>query len=282
MSPGLAAQLACILEISAPKAGNVHFNASFDDLDARDFLVSAAAIAGPMDQSPIRSIGHTVLASIFATSSLVSTNTNLGIVLLLAPMAAQGDQPVDRATLSRRLESTTVEDACLVYQAIRLANPGGLGRVDEQDVADEPIERLIDVMRRAAERDLVARQYATGFADIFEVGVPSLREALGAELSIENAIVRAHLTLISRLGDSLIERKCGADTSRVAARMAREVLSRGWPETRKAIDHFERFDAWLRADGNRRNPGATADLVVAVIYVGLQAGWIRIPRAKPE
>ena len=99
---------------------------------------------------------------------MVSTNTNLGMILLLTPLAAvpplidlaNGIEPV--------LAGTTRDDARLVYQAIRLAAPGGIGRVDEQDVADEPTMTLRDVMALAADRDLVARQYASGFQEVLQ------------------------------------------------------------------------------------------------------------------
>ena len=127
-----------------------------------------------------RPVGETVLAAVRATRQVVRTNTNLGILLLLAPLAAVGpDRPL-REGLRRVLERLDVADARAVYEAVRLANPSGLGRVPEQDVSEPPTQTLRQVMELAAGRDLIARQYANGFQEVFEVGVPALRQGVWA------------------------------------------------------------------------------------------------------
>src|SRR5262249_13312297 len=148
-----------------------------------------------------------------------------------------------------------VDDARAVYEAIRLAAPAGLGRVAEQDVAAEPTVGLRQVMALAAERDLVARQYANGFREVFDDGVPTLCRALEQTGSLEEALIYLHLHLMGRYPDSLIARKLGLSEAEEAARRAREVLRLGWPGSAAGRHALDDLDAWLRAAGRGRNPG---------------------------
>lgn len=273
LGPGACGELACVLEATAPKAGNVHPLASFADLEYADFLAAAAAIAPALELAPGRGIGATVLDAVERTRAAAATNVNLGIVLLLAPLAKVHAASDLRAALRAETEAATVGDADAVYRAIRAARPGGLGKVEAEDVGGAPARPLLEVMRLAATRDLIARQYATGYEDVFEIGLPELRACLAAGLGILDAIVRCHLRLVAALGDSLIRRKVGAAIEDEARERAAAVLAADWPRGAEARRRFEDFDRWLRADGHRRNPGATADLVCGVVYVGLRDGW---------
>ena len=276
-SPGLLAQVACILEVTARKPGNVHRFADFADATYLDFLLSAAAIAGPMDGARGAGVGAAILGAVEATRRVVATNTNLGMILLMAPLAAVPEGAEARAGVAAVLAGTTVEDARLAYRAIRLARPGGLGTAPDQDVAAEPTITLVEAMRLAADRDLVARQYATDYADVFDVALPPLRAAIGAGRPTEAAILAAHLTLMARRPDTLIARKRGPAVAAESARRAAEVLDAGGPEI--ARERLASLDAWLRADGHARNPGATADLIAAALFLALRDGTIALPRA---
>ena len=275
-SPGLLAQIACILEVTARKPGNVHRYADFDDASYLDFLLSAAALAGPMDGARAAGVGATILGAVEATRRVVATNTNLGMILLLAPLAAVPEGADPRAGVAEVLAATTVEDARLAYRAIRLARPGGLGAAPEQDVAAEPTVTLVGAMRLAADRDRVARQYATAYEDVFEVALPALRAALDAGQAPEAAIIAAHLTLMARCVDSLIVRKRGPVVAAQAVGRAANILAADRPED--ARESLDSLDAWLRADGHARNPGTTADLVSAALFVALRDGTIELPR----
>src|SRR5262249_16961670 len=147
------------------KAGNVHRFADFADVSYADFVASAAAAAPELGRAPDRLLGETILAAVRATRSVVRTNTNLGIVLLLAPLARAAGRGELPTGVHEVLAATTVEDAARVYSAIRLVSPGGLGTARDQDVSEVPTLPLRDVMALAADWDLVARQYANGFAD---------------------------------------------------------------------------------------------------------------------
>ncbi len=280
LSIGLCAQLACILEATARKPGNVHRYADFADTTYLDFLLSAAAIAPVMDRAPGRPVGETVLEAVRATRRVVSANTNLGIVLLLAPLAAVPDGRPLKHGLYQILRGLTLDDSRAVYEAIRLAQPGGLGRVDDQDVSGEPTQPLRAVMELAADRDLVARQYATDFRGVFDTAavLAQMLDRPGAELEL--VIVCGHLALLAGQPDSLIARKCGPDVAEEARRRAEEVLVRMEEPGSDFLGKLAEFDAWLRADGNRRNPGATADVLTASLFVALRRGIIPLPLAR--
>ena len=270
MSADLAAMIraACVWEATARKAGNVHPQRDFADLTYLDFLVSAYAIAPVLAEDV--PVGERILRAIRATRKVVATNTNLGIVLLLAPLAAVPTKLPLRAGVEAILRNLDVADSRAVFAAIRIVAPGGLGAAQSQDVRDEPTLPLRDVMALAQDRDLIARQYANGFADVFDLGVPTLLDAFQRWHDLETAIQWAHLHWLAALPDSLILRKRGRAEADEATRRAREVLASGWPDTNR--DAYAAFDDWLRAEGHARNPGASADLVAACLFVALREG----------
>jgi triphosphoribosyl-dephospho-CoA synthase len=277
-SPGLLAQAACLMEVTARKPGNVHRGCDFDDSHYLDFILSAAAIAGPLDRAREIGVGRAVRDAVEASRQLVATNTNLGMVLLLAPLAAVPDDQALAAGIPDVLATTTVEDARHVYHAIRLARPGGLGTVADQDVAGEPTVTLCQAMQMAADRDLVARQYANGFHEVLHEALPHLQSSLIAGRPLETAIVFAYLTLLAKNPDTLIARKKGWDEAHAASRWANDVLAAGWPDEATGQARCAEFDAWLRAAGHARNPGATADLIAAALFAALRNGTIALPR----
>jgi triphosphoribosyl-dephospho-CoA synthase len=283
MEIGFCAQSACIWEATARKPGNIHRFQDFEQTTFVDFLISAAAIAPILDTAPERSVGQTVLKGVRATRQVVSTNTNLGILLLLAPLAAVPADQELRPGLKAVLEKLDVADTRAVFEAIRLAHPGGLGQVADQDVSQDPTKPLREVMALAADRDMVARQYVTGFAEVMNDGVPVLLQALKQDPTptLEEAIIYCHLHLMAKYPDSLIARKCGRSEAEEAAERAAQILPHlaerrktRWPERAK-------LDAWLREKGNARNPGTTADLVTACLFVALREGNIQLPPQIP-
>jgi triphosphoribosyl-dephospho-CoA synthase len=277
LSIGACATLACLFEATAPKVGNVHRGADFEDLGYVDFLASAAVLGPVMERAPARPLGETILAGVEATRGVAGTNTNLGMVLLLAPLAKAARASSLADGLGGVLAELTMDDARRAYAAIRLARPGGLGEVEEADVAREPTVGLVEAMRLAADRDLIARQYANGFAEVFDLLVPWLAEALGRGESLAAAIVENQLRLMSRFPDSLVVRKCGAAVGAEASDRAAHALSRGRPGDEAYERALADFDFWLRSDGHRRNPGTTADLIASALFVALRQGVIERP-----
>ena len=272
-SVGQCATLACLWEATAPKVGNVYRGADFEDLTYVDFLTSAAAIAPAMEAAASQPLGKTVLAAVQATRAAVATNTNLGTVLLLAPLAAASGEL--RAGTKEVLGQLTEQDTADVYAAIRLAQPGGMGSVDEGDLSQPPPERLLDAMQWAADRDLVARQYACGFAELFDEVVPGLVVGAAEGRPLAEVIVRVQLETMAAHPDSLIMRKCGAAIATEAADRAAAVLRFAQQSDEAYHQALSELDFWLRSDGHRRNPGTTADLIAAGLFVGLRTGQLQ-------
>ena len=301
-----AAQLACLLEVSAPKPGNVSPGRHFADSRYEDFLASAAAIGGPLSGADIRPVGATVRLAVEATACWTRSNTNLGLVLLLAPLARAAllESPVEhstraaaemeeivrvpaaapvrgstelRASVRRVLEATTVSDAREVYAAIRHAGPGGLGRTDVQDVSEEPTMTLLDVMRLVAQRDGIAREYATMFEVTFKIGAPALARARHDGMSWNEAVVETGLTLLALAPDTHIARRGGVALAADVSRRARATLAAGGVRSAAGRQAIDEMDRELRDPSHTANPGTTADLTAAAIFVDLLCGGWRSP-----
>jgi triphosphoribosyl-dephospho-CoA synthase len=268
-----AAQLACVLEASAEKPGNITPSQDFDDTSYEDMLRSGIALGPELGRAGDRGVGETVLAAVRASRGAAGANTNLGIALLLAPLAraALGGEPL-RDRLGDVLRALTVEDARAAYAAIRLADAGGLDEPVEHDVRDEPRVTLREAMAAAVQRDTIASEYVTEYAVTFELGLPALAGALEDELGPRDAIVELALRLLSEVPDTLIARKRGAAAAGRVAAGAREVLTAGGVRSAGGRSALAGFDASLRQDGNALNPGTTADLVTAVLFVALLEG----------
>ena len=288
-----AAQLACLLEASAPKPGNVSPARRFDDIGYEDFLASAAAIGAALSEAGGRPLGATILLAVEATARWTRSNTNLGIVLLLAPLARAAFAVAQRVTeagcgragrfpealraaVRDVVESTTVDDARQVYAAIRRAAPGGLGRVESQDVRVEPDLTLVAAMRLAADRDGIAGEYASGFSRTFDSGVPAIERARRDGLSWNDAIVETFLTLLAAAPDTHIARRGGPARAEEVRRQAGAVVKAGGIRTEAGSRAISELDRSLADERHLTNPGTTADLTTAAIFVVLAGGgWKR-------
>lgn len=291
-----AAQLACLLEAAAPKPGNVSPGRHFADATYETFLASAAAIGPALLAAGAQPVGVTIRLAVEATSAWARSNTNLGMVLLLAPLAraasiAGAGSPAAarqqaasqdgamtsvalRAALRQTLDATTVDDARNVYAAIRTAVPGGLGHVEAQDVADEPTVTLLAAMRLAADRDGIAREYATGFEATFERAVPGLERARTEGLSWDAAVVETFLGLLAAGPDTHIVRRAGRPAAEEASRLASRAIAAGGVRTEAGRRTIDEMDRALRGSSNASNPGTTADVTAAAIFVVLlTGGW---------
>jgi triphosphoribosyl-dephospho-CoA synthase len=271
-----AGQLACLLEVSAPKPGNVSPERHFHDTRYEDFLASAVAIGPALAEAARQPLGSTIRRAVEDTLRWTRSNTNLGIVLLLAPLARAALRAGGtlRERLSRVLAETSVADAGEVYAAIRRARPGGLGEAAAEDVAAAPTVSLREAMALAAERDAVAREYVTDFALTFDTGVPAVLAARRAGLSWPDTAVEAYLALLDVAADTHIARKLGAAEAAAVSRRVREVRAAGGTQSAAGRKALAALDAELRDPRNRRNPGTTADLTCAALFVViLEGGW---------
>ena len=265
-----AVELACMVEVLAPKPGNVNRYQDFVDTTCEDFLLSAWAVGPVFARAHSRWVGEVIYQARRAVQRYVAANTNLGIILLTAPLAKAALLPKDlplQERLRQVLAGLTVEDSRWVFAAIREAGAGGLGKVDQQDVGGEPSLPLLAAMELARERDTIAAEYCTGFHHTFTTGYPALQEALALLPDWRLAVVQAFLVILAALPDTLIARKVGWERAWEVSRRAAEVLAAGGVATAGGRRVLAAFDSFLRREGNKLNPGTTADLTAASLLV---------------
>ena len=267
-------ELACLLEVAAAKPGNITPAHDFSDTTYADMVRSALAL-GPAfarRRARVRSVGQLIADGVDATARVAGTNTNLGIVLMFAPLVrAEATRPAGetlQAATERTLHQLDVDDAVAAFAAIARASPGGLGEAPEHDVRAPARVSLREAMASAAHRDSVASEYESGYAIVFGSALPALAEELRTGTPTLDAIVSVYMRLLASRPDTLIARKAGAAAAQAVSAGAREVLD----GTRSLAD----FDASLRGPDHRLNPGTTADLVAATLLVALLTG-VKLP-----
>jgi triphosphoribosyl-dephospho-CoA synthase len=280
-SRGWCAAVASILEAAAAKPGNVHPTASFPDLAFADLVAAGIAIAPAMDAAAERPLGETILEAVKAAAATTPSNANLGIVLLIAPLAAApgaatGPTPVPPAAADAVVAAAGAADSAAIWQAIQRAKPGGLGRSDRWDLAGPAPADIRAAMREAADRDTIARLWAHGYGELFAGPVADLAAATGAGWPLEQAIIRCHLRQLARCPDSLIHRRHGPAAAAEATARAAALVAHAPPSPVDAADPdwlaaLADFDASLRSP-RRLNPGTTADLIAAALYILLRDG----------
>lgn len=258
---------ACEAELAAPKPGNVHHFAAGHGMAARDFIQSARA-AAPHIAAPGARVGARILGAVEASWAAVGQNTNLGIILLCAPLAhaALGAPGGDLAQETARvLAGLDVADAQAAFRAITRANPAGLGAAAQHDVAGPARTTLLEAMRASAPRDRIGWQYAHDFADIFGLGLDALAQARRRGHDAARATLDLYLTFLAAFPDSHIARKYGLD---LAQEVQAEAALRA--EAIRAAGRDEAFALALAFDrelkDRRVNPGTSADLTVAVLF----------------
>jgi triphosphoribosyl-dephospho-CoA synthase len=258
----------CLAELGALKPGNVHRFGDGHRMSVADFEASAAAAAPIIGQKGI-SVGTRIRLAVEATHRAVGQNTNLGIILLAAPLAGAA---LDRrggdlhSRLARILEGLSVDDAREAYRAIRQAAPGGLGEAPQHDVASEPGVTLLEAMEAAETRDRIAWNYTHAFADIFDLGLKWLkhgRERWGEQPWV---VTRVYLGFLAHVPDTLIERKFGAGAAAHLLEEARPIEAglKQIEAPEAMAGPLAAFDRALKERG--LNPGTSADLTVATLF----------------
>ncbi len=272
---GWAAQLACILEALAEKPGNVTRSKDCAKLTLVQFMASAAAVGPAFMNAEGASVGELILRAATDTRRLTGVNTNVGILLLLAPLiraaVSTGGETL-RSALSRVLRELDVEDARLTFKAILLAAPQGLDDVGEGDVRTTPTGlTLLGAMALAKDRDNLAREYVTDFSIIFETGLPCLKSLWEEGRRFSEAIVQTFLVILAAFPDTDIARKLDRKAAQTVSAEAAAIVDLGGVFTKRGRDAAAAFDARLR-DGERRyNPGTTADLIAGTLFAFLAA-----------
>jgi len=262
-------QSACLAELAALKPGNVHAMADGHGMTVEQF-VKSAELSAPYIGDEKLSVGQRILQAAQATWQGVGCNTNLGILLLCAPIAhayqAVGNQ-FNTESLRQTLQQLSVQDAIESYQAICLMNPAGLGHVSQQDVHQTPTVTLLEAMKLASHQDRVARQYAEGYRDVLDVGVPIFKRFAQKWERPGWAVTAIYLNFLSEYLDSHILRKFGADQARLIQQEAIQhrdaFFALDNPKT-----YFKTLMTWDVDLKNRGiNPGTSADLTVACLFI---------------
>ena len=267
-----AFKAACMAELEALKPGNVHIFADGHGMTVHDFIVSAEVVSEVIAQ-PDLSLGERILLSVQATQDAVHMNTNLGVILLCAPLThAATHANLNQysaglqANIHRVLSGTTVEDAEACFAAIRLANPAGLGESDQHDVQDPACCTLLEAMQQAMDKDMIAQQYTNNFIHVFD-GLACYQKALNKWQRPAWSATAVHLHYMAHFLDSHIVRKYGETIASLVQNEAREhemEFSKVFnPKNYQA--ELLLFDAALKKRG--LNPGTSADLTVATLLL---------------
>lgn len=260
---------ACHGELAALKPGNVHVHNAGHGMDVAMFERAAEA-AAPHVADPALSVGQKILTATRASFEATGVNTNLGIVLLAAPLAKAAAETGPEIGLRRRLALILAgldeDDADAAFAAIRLANPAGLGSVEKGDVShSNPRMTLTEAMHLAADRDRIANAYVTAFSDIFDFALPLLAEAQDLAERPDLAVTTLHMALLAEFPDSHILRKYGPKEASGVQKRAQELRHLWHPATPlKSFNSLLEFDRQLKE--RRLNPGTTADFVVATLF----------------
>ncbi|MEQ1824572.1 MAG: triphosphoribosyl-dephospho-CoA synthase [Pirellula sp.] len=276
LSIGQRVRLAIVMECSAIKAGNVHPQASFADLNYQHFLRASQIIGEQIDQNIEQPVGRMVLECVRSMMTRVHTNTSLGTILLMAPLvSAMHRLELRDGTWSELAQGVPhvlalldKEDTRDIYAAIGLAKPGGIGKVDSMDIAQPHPESILEAMRFASGWDDVALQFASGFELVFQMASRmTAKRAIGMEwLDLVRCLQIEWMT--ERI-DSLIARKRGHETAKYIQNEAKSVLVSGAYGSPSYELAWNRFDRMLRDPEHRNNPGTTADLIAASLLIAL-------------
>ena len=258
---------ACEVELQAFKPGNVSVFSDGHDMSVEDFRKSYEVSATPLCEKTY-SLGKKIFYATKATREAVGCNTNLGIILLCAPLIRAVQNYPDlklRDGLARVLNSTTIDDANWTFQAISLAKPGGLGEVEKQDVSQNATVTLQAAMQLACEKDRVALQYVSDYKDIFDCGVLSYTHAFNRWHKKSWAAVAVYANFLCQFPDSHIERKFGsrysARVKQMMLQLSNELSVIDDPEQVKPL--LYQMDTELKSHG--LNPGTSADLTVTTV-----------------
>ena len=256
---------ACLSELEALKVGNVHIYQSGHDMQLTDFVTSAV-ITAPIISNPRTSVGEKISQSIEASFQAVGCNTNLGIILLVAPIAqaclTNHDQLRDR--LKDIIANLDQKDAEHAFQAIARAYAQHLPVMPSHDVRTKPTITLRQAMQQAQSRDLIARQYAHAFDDVYRIGVANLQ--LNSQNPLETQIALMYLRFLAALPDSHIERQHGRqkalEIQKKAQNSIKKIMIKGFAPCKKDL---HQWDKCLK--NNHINPGSCADLTVASLMI---------------
>ncbi|HIE84960.1 MAG TPA: triphosphoribosyl-dephospho-CoA synthase [Dehalococcoidia bacterium] len=257
-------------EITALKPGNVSQYADGHGMSFADFVASAD-VTTPILCNETLCVGEKVFYSVEATKNKVDCNTNLGMILLFSPLIKSFESKSNDRFLQSDLEYVlkhlTNVDAELVYKAISLANPGGLGRLEQHDVNNSPDISLLEAMTEAADRDLIARQYISNYEDVYKLGLNCLSEFDKRWNSVEWAAVACYLTYMANFPDSHIRRKFGDEIAKQVQKRTVSVMEQFKKNNNPAKSKSSLLEYDKELKDSNINPGTSADLTAASLLL---------------
>ncbi|MEM4781499.1 MAG: triphosphoribosyl-dephospho-CoA synthase [Halalkalicoccus sp.] len=272
MNPAENAQLALLIEVSGtPKPGNVDREHEFDDLRYEQFLASAVGAGAGLRAAESGPIGAAFELAVEGMAAGHGQNTQFGALLLLTPLVrAASDGDLSSAGTERIARETTVADAAAFYRAFEHCavfvdeppadapdldvrrGAGAIPAIEERGLT------LYDVLALGADEDDVAREWASGFERSFSVAARI--EGLSGPLSDRASTV--FCKALAARHDTLVAKKHGEEVAREASERVAAALG-----DREALDA-------LATEFVERgiNPGTTADIVAAGLFVALERG----------
>ena len=287
------AQIASILEVSGhPKPGNVHRTRDFPDMVFEDFLMSGVVIGDTMKKAAQQGfkynkksdshdkigLGELIKDAVIETNNWVENNTNLGIIMLLTPLSAAAGMSSDVSEIQDNvdeiMQSTTSQDAINLYDAINIADAGGMGQRDEYDVGSDSAKQqlmdkdinMYDVLDLSSQWDMLAYELTRSMPITFDIGYPTFKGVKESD-GINKATVQTFLTILSIYNDTLIARKYGVEEAQKVSEDANLIISEGGILTDKGRHMIDKFDDDLIEKD--LNPGTTADLTASSVMVAL-------------
>ena len=260
---------ACKKDIELVKPGNVNLNSPHSDTTAQDYLNSATQSSKELFREEY-SLGERILKSINVTRETVRTNTNLGIILLCAPIVqacADFNNLGLKEGLKKVLKNTSIQDTQDLCMAIKTSSPGGLGRSNVYDINSKPITTIEDIMSYSANYDRISYQYAHNYGDIFDFIIPRLVFLNEKHNSLDVSLSLMFIEILAKIPDSHISRKFGEKIAKKTSNNAYDllkILDREHSPDYLA-DELNNLDYKYKKKGI--NPGTTADLLVASLMI---------------
>ena len=262
----------CDTEIKSLKPGNVHRYSEGHGMNLKDFLKSSLIISKCLTKNNL-DLGKKILISVNEIQNKIKKNTNLGIILMLSPIATivQEEGVISKEELLKKIKSLikkqNIKNSIPIFKAISLTSPGGLGFSKKYDVNEPPNTNLYKAMEFAKKKDLIARQYCNGFEDIYKIGIPAYKKFYNKWGKVDWALTGVYLTFLKKFNDTHIVRNKGNKIATSVKKEAKKYYF--FLKRNKNLTKIKKklliFDKKLKS--KRINPGTTADLTVATLLL---------------
>ena len=265
----IAYLFACRKDIELIKPGNVNIKSPHSDTKAEDYLESSLLSSKELFKTDY-SLGERILNSIKITRSKVKTNTNLGIILLCAPIihaCIYFNNLTLREGIKKTLSTSTVKDTQDLCMAINISAPGGLGTREIYDTASKPTVSILEIMNHSASYDRISYQYSHDYSDIFDFIIPRLVFLNKKHNSLDISLSLMFMEILAKIPDSHISRKFDDKIAKKTSNNASDllkILDREYSSD-YLVDRLNNLDYEYKKKGI--NPGTTADLLVASLMI---------------